>query len=253
MITDNKLEEVNILLCEDDESLGMLLREYLEAKGYHTTLCQDGEEGFDTFLQGSFSLCILDVMMPRMDGFTLAKKIRELNYDMPFMFLTAKNLKDDVREGFELGADDYITKPFSMEEVVFRIEAILRRVHGKKNKDQAVRQIGKFTFDTQKQMLYMGNKQEKLTTKEAELLTLLSNRQNELLQRDYALAFNGRLHHKTAQTPKRRPECGNHQRAWQGLQACYQQWSRIGIIKEGINKKRWTIVHLFCFFTKESQ
>ena len=122
MITDERLEEVNILLCEDDESLGMLLREYLEAKGYSTTLCQDGEEGFDTFLQGNFSLCILDVMMPRMDGFTLASKIKELNYDMPFMFLTAKNLKDDVREGFELGADDYITKPFSMEEVVFRIE-----------------------------------------------------------------------------------------------------------------------------------
>ena len=153
-------DKLKILLCEDDESLGMLLREYLEAKGYHTTLCQDGEEGFDTFLQSSFSLCILDVMMPRMDGFTLAKKIRELNYDMPFMFLTAKNLKDDVREGFELGADDYITKPFSMEEVVFRIEAILRRVHGKKSKDQAVRQIGKFTFDTQKQMLYLGSKQE---------------------------------------------------------------------------------------------
>lgn len=187
MITDERLEEVNILLCEDDESLGMLLREYLEAKGYNTTLCQDGEEGFDTFLQGNFSLCILDVMMPRMDGFTLASKIRELNYEMPFMFLTAKNLKDDVREGFELGADDYITKPFSMEEVVFRIEAILRRVRGKKSKDVAVRQIGKFTFDTQKQILSINDKQEKLTTKEAELLTLLSNRQNELLQRDYAL------------------------------------------------------------------
>lgn len=187
MITDNKLEEVNILLCEDDESLGMLLREYLEAKGYNTTLCQDGEEGMSTFLQGKFNLCILDVMMPRMDGFTLARKIREMNYDMPFMFLTAKNLKDDVRAGFELGADDYITKPFSMEEVVLRIEAILRRVRGKKNKDMAFRQIGKFTFDTQKQVLTMGDIQEKLTTKEAELLTLLSNRPNELLQRDYAL------------------------------------------------------------------
>ncbi|MDE5550094.1 MAG: response regulator, partial [Bacteroidaceae bacterium] len=131
----------------------MLLREYLEAKGYSVTLCQDGEEGFETFLQGSFSLCILDVMMPRMDGFTLAGKIRELNYEMPFMFLTAKNLKDDVRAGFELGADDYITKPFSMEEVVFPIEAILRRVRGKTNKDLAVRQIGKFTFATQKQVL----------------------------------------------------------------------------------------------------
>ena len=187
MITDGRMDEVRILLCEDDESLGMLLREYLEAKGYHTTLCQDGEDGFNTFVQGNFNLCILDVMMPRMDGFTLAEKIRELHYDMPFMFLTAKNLKDDVRTGFELGADDYITKPFSMEEVVFRIEAILRRVRGKKSKEQAVRQIGKFTFDTQKQLLILGDKQEKLTTKEAELLTLLSNRQNELLQRDYAL------------------------------------------------------------------
>ena len=127
MVTDNKLEEVNILLCEDDESLGMLLREYLEAKGYHTTLCQDGEEGFETFLQGNFSLCILDVMMPRMDGFTLAKKIRELNYEMPFMFLTAKNLKDDVREGFELGADDFVVKPFDMKELLARVKAVLRR------------------------------------------------------------------------------------------------------------------------------
>lgn len=187
MITDNKLEEVNILLCEDDESLGMLLREYLEAKGYNTTLCQDGEEGLDAFLQGQYNLCILDVMMPRMDGFTLAHKIREINYDMPFMFLTAKNLKDDVRAGFELGADDYITKPFSMEEVVLRIEAILRRVRGKKSNDTTLRQIGKFTFDTHKQILTLDDIQEKLTTKEAELLTLLSNRPNELLQRDYAL------------------------------------------------------------------
>lgn len=187
MISDEKLEEVNILLCEDDESLGMLLREYLEAKGYKPTLCQDGEEGYRSFLQHTYDLCILDVMMPRMDGFTLASKIREINYDIPFMFLTAKNLKDDVREGFELGADDYITKPFTMEELVFRIEAILRRVRGKKSNSMVVRQIGIFSFDTKKQVLSYDGKQEKLTTKEAELLTLLSNRQNELLQRDYAL------------------------------------------------------------------
>lgn len=187
MISDEKLEEVNILLCEDDESLGMLLREYLEAKNYKTTLCQDGEEGYRAFLQHTFDLCLLDVMMPKMDGFTLAAKIRELNYEIPFMFLTAKNMKEDVREGFELGADDYITKPFTMEELVFRIEAILRRVRGKKAKDMTVRQIGKFTFDTQKQILSCGDDNVKLTTKEAELLTLLCNRQNELLQRDYAL------------------------------------------------------------------
>ena len=122
-----------------------------------------------------------------MDGFTLARRIRELNQETPFMFLTAKNLKEDVREGFELGADDYITKPFSMEEVVYRIEAILRRVRGKKAKDVAVRAIGDFTFDTQKQTLTYNGVESKLTTKEAELLTLLSNRPNELLQRDYAL------------------------------------------------------------------
>ena len=187
MISDNKLNEVNILLCEDDESLGMLLREYLEAKGYNTTLCQDGEEGLATFETDEYSLCILDVMMPRMDGFTLARRIREINPDTPFMFLTAKNLKEDVREGFELGADDYITKPFSMEEVVYRIEAILRRVRGKKSKDVAIRTIGGFTFATQKQTLTYKGTETKLTTKEAELLTLLSNRPNELLQRDYAL------------------------------------------------------------------
>lgn len=187
MISEEKLEEVTILLCEDDESLGMLLREYLEAKGYRPTLCQDGEEGYRYFLQNTYDLCILDVMMPKMDGFTLASKIRELNYDIPFMFLTARNLKDDVREGFELGADDYITKPFTVEELVFRIEAILRRVRGKKNKDTTIRQIGKFTFNTKKQILILDGVEEKLTTKEAELLTLLSNRQNELLQRDYAL------------------------------------------------------------------
>ena len=187
MITDDKLEEVNILLCEDDESLGMLLREYLEAKGYNTTLCQDGEEGFDTFLQGNFNLCILDVMMPRMDGFTLAGKIKEMNNDMPFMFLTAKNMKDDVREGFELGADDYITKPFSMEELVLRIEAIMRRTKGKKSKESTVYRIGRFTFDTQKQLLSIGDKQTKLTTKENELLALLCSHSNEILQRDFAL------------------------------------------------------------------
>ena len=187
MNTEDRIGGGNILLCEDDESLGMLLREYLEAKHYNTMLCQDGEEGFTAFLHGTYDLCILDVMMPRMDGFTLARKIRELNATMPFMFLTAKNLKDDVREGFELGADDYITKPFSMEEVVLRIEAILRRVRGKKHKEQPIRQIGKFVFDTQTQILTIDDHVEKLTTKEAELLTLLSNRQNELLPRDYAL------------------------------------------------------------------
>ena len=184
---DEKFEDVSILLCEDDENLGMLLREYLEAKGYTAELCADGEEGYKAFMEKSFDLCILDVMMPKMDGFTLATKIREINSEIPFMFLTAKTLKEDILEGFKIGADDYITKPFSMEEVVFRIEAILRRVRGKKNKETTVHQIGRYTFDTQKQLLTFEGENTKSTTKEAELLTLLSSKANELLQRDYAL------------------------------------------------------------------
>ncbi|MCR4768900.1 MAG: response regulator transcription factor [Bacteroidaceae bacterium] len=184
---EERFEDVRILLCEDDENLGMLLREYLEAKGYDAELCIDGEEGYNAFQEGTYDLCILDVMMPKMDGFTLASKIRDINPDIPFMFLTAKTMRDDVKAGFELGADDYITKPFSMEEVVFRIEAILRRARGKKNRDVSSFPIGKYTFDSQKQLLTIGNKQEKLTTKEAELLKLLCNKLNELLPRDYAL------------------------------------------------------------------
>ena len=184
---EETMDKARIMLCEDDENLGMLLREYLEAKNYSVDLCVDGEEGFEAFQQKKYDLCILDVMMPKMDGFTLAYKIREINSDVPFMFLTAKTLKDDVKQGFELGADDYITKPFSMEEVVFRIEAILRRVKGKKNTNSSIFQIGKFAFDSKKQTLSYDNIVEKLTTKESDLLKLLASKQNELLQRDYAL------------------------------------------------------------------
>jgi DNA-binding response OmpR family regulator len=126
-------------------------------------------------------------MMPKKDGFTLAQEIRSANAEIPIIFLTAKTLKEDILEGFKLGADDYITKPFSMEELVFRIEAILRRVRGKKNKESTVYRIGNFIFDTQKQLLTMGDNQTKLTTKENELLALLCSHANEILQRDFAL------------------------------------------------------------------
>lgn len=180
-------EKMSILLCEDDENLGMLLREYLQAKGYNTELCPDGEAGYKAFTQNKFDLCVLDVMMPRKDGFSLARDIRQMNEDTPIIFLTAKTLKDDILEGFRLGADDYLTKPFSMEELTFRIEAILRRVRGKKNRNRSVYKIGSFTFDTQKQILSRGDEQTKLTTKESELLNLLCSHANEILQRDYAL------------------------------------------------------------------
>ena len=180
-------EKLRILLCEDDENLGMLLREYLQAKNYAAELCPDGEAGYKAFLKNKYDTCVLDVMMPKKDGFTLAQDIRQINADIPIIFLTAKTMKEDILEGFKIGADDYITKPFSMEELVMRIEAILRRVKGKKTRENTIYHIGRFTFDTQKQLLSIGDKQTKLTTKENELLALLCAHANEILQRDYAL------------------------------------------------------------------
>ena len=146
-------ERTRILLCEDDESLGMLLREYLQQKGFNADLFADGESGYKAFLKGKYDICVLDVMMPKKDGFALAQEIRTVNSEVPIIFLTAKSLKEDILEGFKIGADDYLTKPFSMEELVFRLEAILRRVKGKKGKEITMYKIGKFTFDTQKQVL----------------------------------------------------------------------------------------------------
>lgn len=179
--------KMRILLCEDDDNLGMLLREYLQAKGYDTELCTDGEAGYNAFVKEKFDLCVFDVMMPLKDGFTLAREIREINEEMPIIFLTAKTLKEDILEGFKIGADDYLTKPFSMEELTFRIEAILRRVKGKKNRERTTYKLGSFMFDTQKQTLTREETVTKLTTKECELLSLLCAHANEILQRDFAL------------------------------------------------------------------
>lgn len=176
-----------ILLCEDEESLGMLLREYLQAKGYDAELCLDGEAGYRAFTKGHFDMCLLDVMMPKMDGFTLAKEIRLVNQDVPIIFLTAKNLKSDILDGFKVGADDYLTKPFSMDELVFRMEAILRRVKGNAKKPQTVYQLGLYVFDSQRQLLTLGDEHTKLTTKECELLSLLCSHANQVLERELAL------------------------------------------------------------------
>ena len=177
----------HILLCEDDESLGMLLREYLQAKGYNVELFLDGEAGYKAFVKDHYDMCVLDVMMPKMDGFTLAQEIRLLNIEVPIIFLTAKNLKEDIFEGFKIGADDYLTKPFSMDELVFRMEAILRRVKGPKTPIAAQYKLGKFLFDTQRQTLTIGKEQVKLTTKECELLGLLCVHANDVLLRELAL------------------------------------------------------------------
>ena len=180
-------EKLKLFLCEDDENLGMLLREYLQAKGYDTDLYTDGEVGYKGFVKEKYDLCILDVMMPKKDGITLVKEIRVINTDIPIIFLTAKNMKDDILEGFKAGADDYITKPFSMEELVLRIEAIFRRVKGKRTKEQQVYQFSNMTFDTQKQILTINGDSTKLTTKEAELLALLCAHANDILERNHAL------------------------------------------------------------------
>ncbi len=182
---DNKIK---ILLAEDDENLGLLLKEYLIAKGYETDLYPDGETAYHGFMRNQYQLCLLDIMMPKKDGFSLAKDIRMVNADIPIIFLTAKNLKEDVLEGFKLGADDYMTKPFSMEELIFRIEAILRRMsNDNQHNDQSVFQIGKYTFDSRKQLLIINNEEIKLTTKESELLRLLATNANKVLERNYAL------------------------------------------------------------------
>ncbi|PCH70382.1 MAG: DNA-binding response regulator [Bacteroidales bacterium] len=182
------MEQVKILLAEDDANLGLLLKEYLVAKGYNTTLCEDGDKAYDEFLKNPYDLCIFDIMMPHRDGFTLAKDIRLINSEIPIIFLTAKSMKEDVLEGFKLGADDYMTKPFSMEELLVRIEAVLRRTSGVKNENtQEEFKLGRFLFDSKKQFLQDGDVTVKLTTKESELLKLLCNNVNKVLERNLAL------------------------------------------------------------------
>ena len=182
------MDKVKILVVDDESRMRKLVRDFLTRQNYEVLEAADGEEALDIFYkEKDIALIILDVMMPKKDGFTLAQEIRQANAEIPIIFLTAKTLKEDILEGFKIGADDYITKPFSMEELTFRIEAILRRVRGKKNKESNVYKIGKFTFDTQKQILAIGDKQTKLTTKESELLGLLCAHANEILQRDFAL------------------------------------------------------------------
>ncbi|HSH51121.1 MAG TPA: response regulator transcription factor [Bacteroidales bacterium] len=179
---------VKILLAEDDENLGALLKEYLMAKGFKTGLYINGELALEGFKKHGYNLCILDIMMPKMDGFTLAREIRKINSAIPFIFLTAKSLKEDVIEGFSLGADDYMTKPFSMEELLFRIKAILRRTESNNISEQNEKySIGKYIFDAQKQILQYGDKIQRLTTKESELLKLFCNNMNNVLERNFAL------------------------------------------------------------------
>ena len=182
------MNKIRILLAEDDSNLGIMLRNYLTAKNYETTLFINGNLALEAFSAELFGLCILDIMMPEMDGLTLAKEIRLKNPDVPIIFLTAKNQEEDIIEGFKSGADDYITKPFSMEELLYRIEAILRRTTSTsviKKEESYV--IGSYSFDPHKQILSYKNQPNKLTTKESELLELLCRHVNEILERNFTL------------------------------------------------------------------
>lgn len=180
--------KAKVLLAEDDENLGMLLKEYLNAKGYQTELYVDGEKAFDGFKNNKFDIVILDVMMPIKDGFSVAKDIRMIDDKVPVLFLTAKSMKEDVLEGFSVGADDYMTKPFSIEELQYRIEAILRRTKGAggvASQDQFT--LGTYTYDATKQILAHNGVDQKLTAKESELLKFLCINRNAVLDRNFAL------------------------------------------------------------------
>ena len=194
--------KLKILVVEDDPNLGSLLKEYLNARGHDATLATNGEQGLKAFRRGDFEFLILDVMMPVKDGFTVAKEIRAKNDSVPILFLTAKSMKEDTIHGFQAGADDYMTKPFSMEELLMRIEAIVRRagIMGTEEEEPDSYNIGKFNFDHRKQLLIFNGSENKLTTKENDLLKLLCKKRNGIMERDKALNqiwgddnyFNGR-------------------------------------------------------------
>lgn len=181
--------KAKILLVEDDTNLSLVLKDYLEMLGYETVLKKDGEEGLKAFKEEDFNLCILDVMMPRKDGFSLAQDIRIIDDNIPIIFLTAKALKEDKITGFKMGCDDYITKPFSTEELSLRIEAILKRciIQFRQENIPRIFEIGKYLFDHENMVLIFDGSEKTLTRKEAALLKLLCKNMNQLVTRDFAL------------------------------------------------------------------
>jgi DNA-binding response OmpR family regulator len=190
-----------ILLCEDDANLGMVLKNYLELNDYEVTLERDGRLGLAAFQREKFDICLLDVMMPNMDGFTLAEEIRDINPDVPLFFLSAKTMKEDIIQGYKLGADDYITKPFDSEVLLHKIKAILKRneeLH--REEANAEYDLGSYHFNPRLRELSANGKVQTLSPKENELLKMLAEYKNDLLPREAALKriwgsdtyFNGR-------------------------------------------------------------
>ncbi len=194
-------KKYKILLCEDDTNLGMVLKNYLELTDYDVTLERDGRLGLAAFQREKFDICLLDVMMPNMDGFTLAEAIRDVDPDMPLFFLSAKTMKEDIIHGYKLGADDYITKPFDSEVLLLKIKAILKRSEEEnKINDNIEFDLGGYHFNPRLRELKIGATVHVLSPKENELLKMLSEHKNDLLPRERALKkiwgsdtyFNGR-------------------------------------------------------------
>lgn len=196
------MDSKKILLLEDDPNLGFLLQENLELQGFAVRRCVNGVEGSAAYRAGTFDLCLVDIMMPQKDGFTFAAELRERDQNIPIIFLTAKSLKEDKIAGFKIGCDDYITKPFSLEELVLRIQAVLKRTAPTAAAPAETGQflLGRYVFDSVRHTLQLGEQQQKLTQKEAELLRLLCLHMNQVLEREVALRliwgdnsyFNGR-------------------------------------------------------------
>ena len=184
-----KKNSKKILLVEDDVNFGNILKEYLQINNYDLVLARNGIEGYDKFSSAEFDLCILDVMMPFKDGFSLAKEIRSKNEEVPLIFLTAKNLKEDVLKGFKIGADDYLTKPFDTEVLLAKIKAIMSRkkIFNVPSSEDIIFEIGKFNFNSKLRILSLETNQFKLSPKENELLRLLIININDLLSREIAL------------------------------------------------------------------
>ncbi len=177
-------KKIRILLVEDDFNLGFVIQDTLKSQGYAVTLCKDGKEGLNAFNDKLYDLCVFDVMLPKKDGFSLAEDVRKMDDDIPIVFLTAKSMTEDKIKGLKIGADDYITKPFSNEEFLLRIEAILKRSVGEKKPSNDVFEIGKYTYDYSNFNLNIGDQAKTLTKKEAEILKLLCQHQDRVLQRE---------------------------------------------------------------------
>ncbi len=181
-------QRCKILLAEDDLNLGMLLVDYLETEGYDVKLCKDGELALKAFQGNEFDLCLLDVMMPKMDGFSLAKAMRIKDKIIPIIFITARSLKEDKLKGYDLGADDYITKPFDEEELLWKIKAVIRRITPEKsaNKEGSIN-IGKYLFDFSNQSLAIGDSIKRITEMECDIIHYLSSNRNNVIKRENLL------------------------------------------------------------------